>query len=260
MNRIDLWAGCLPIGRAIETLLVAAVLGAIALLTFPPAAHAQSLRLSDSLQPAPPAAAPASDTVRLVESLERILAERERTLQIALSKLPTGGVVMMPAVAPAVAPQVAQEGGSPIVKACAESWVSCGLQLLASAGTGTVDAIRALVPIAQPIAAIHTTRAQSAANIKIAEFGRDQNVALYGTFGEMNAANAGAFAAYAAQAQALQAQLLANQVPTTAVTVNGNGPVNTGTGTITNASNNPSTTQPPVVVVGTPGTTVSRGP
>lgn len=256
-HRLELWAGRLPIGRAIEALAVAAILAALALLTFAPESHAQSLNLTDSSQPAPAAS---SDTVRLVEALERILAQREQTLQIALSKLPTGGVVMVPQQAPIAAPQPAQEGGSPIVNACAESWVKCGLQLLASAGSGTVEAIKALVPLAQPIAAIHTTRAQAAANVKVAEYGRDQNVALYGTFAQMSAHDSAAWAAASANGNAILASLAAN--PTTSVTVNGNGPVNTGTGTITNASHNPvtTTTQPPVVVVGTPTTTVSRGP
>lgn len=113
--------------------------------------------------------APAQETVtvrealtsieNIVASFERVLIAKEATTQAALAKLPVGGVVVTgaPAQQTVQMPEV-----SPVARACQDSIlsISCGVQFLASMGSGAVDFVKALVPVGGQVISYHTAKRQ----------------------------------------------------------------------------------------------------
>jgi hypothetical protein len=147
----------------------------ITLAAFSFNATAQSKRAALSLKDARPRAAqeatPApsvnelreSDILVIVRELVSALKDSNATTQMALARLPVGGVVIQQAApqqavhSPAPAPEV-----SPIAKACGDSIlsISCGVQFLASMGSGAVDFVKALVPVGGQVISYHTAKRQ----------------------------------------------------------------------------------------------------
>lgn len=235
LDNLDLWAGRLPIWRSIEALVVAAVLAIAATLFVPRSAWAGE---------------PDGNVVVTAAALEKTAEaqiETAKVLKVLAERMTGGGLT--------AAPQAAIV--NPAAKTC-DGFGSCLLGVFKAVTEGVGDVTRAVAPIAAPYygykGAVVAADAQKVGFIEATKQAGLREATTQAGF-QTAASIAGS------GNQALIAIASQPAVPTTAVTVNGNGPVNTGTGTITNASNNPiTTTQPPVVVVGTTGTTVSRGP
>jgi hypothetical protein len=277
--------------------LMACALASILACMFP-AAEAQAPAPVDTVveqQPPVPAPSNNSDVAVVMKSLEVILRDNNLTLRHAIAALrvnqnvqasqvpvayigtmgsPVIGVSGPTGPQPAPAPPPVDQ--APVREACNGngSMFGCFMQTMASGGAAVWEGVKAvgttlqnvgntLAPWAGPVGQAYSARMGKEQNIKVAEYGRDERVFLYRTFGDMNNVNAAAAQATAlGLANGWAAQATTQHPPGTQLTVNGaGGPVlvQTGGGTQTNASGNP-VMQPPVVVVGTTGTTVSRGP
>lgn len=238
LSRIELWAGALRIGRVVEAVFVAFLLLCLAALAgLVPAARAND---AATLQHA-------TTSEALVKTAEAQI-ETAKVLQILANRM-TGGM------APAAAPQ--PQLINPAAKTC-DGFGSCLFGIFKATTETVGDVVRAVTPIAAPYygykGQLVAADAQKIGFIEATkQAGLREATTQAGFQTAASIANAGS--------AALATVAAVPQIPTTAVTVTGNGPVNTGTGTITNASGNPvTTTQPPVVVVGTTTTTVNRGP
>lgn len=128
------------------------------------------------------------ETMRL-QSLERILVEQNKSLQMALDRLPIGGVVVAPAAA---APAAAVEQPSSFASACSAGTIPCVAQIVASMGSGGVEIIKAL---AGPAANVYGARVNSRASVEIAkvnsiaaiEQGRESNATMRTALTELGA-------------------------------------------------------------------------
>ena len=237
LSRLELWTGRLPLGRLIETLFLAFLILCLAgLAGVLPAAHAQN---------------PSDETTRHVATMGAIekqaeaMIEMQKTLQIAITRI---GGAPMAAQAPLV---------NPAAKTC-DGFGSCLLGVFKATTEGVRDVVSAVAPLAAPYYA-YKGQIVAADAQKVGFVEQTKQAAQRETTTQAAFATAASIANGGTTALATVAGI--PQLPTTAVTVNGNGPVNTGTGTITNGSFNPVTnTNPAPVVVGTSTTVVSRGP
>lgn len=236
LAQLETWAACSPILRAVEALVVASVLAIMAVLFVPRSAWAQDAATMERVA-----------TAAALEKTADAQIATAKVLQTIAERI-GGGALAAPAQAPLV---------NPAAKTC-DGFGSCLLGVFKAVTEGVGDVTRAVAPIAAPYYGYKGQVVMADAN-KIASQEQTKQVAFRETTTQVGFQTAAGIAGSSNAAFAAIAAI--PPLPTTAVTVTGNGPVNTGTGTITNASNNPiTTTQPPVVVVGTTGTVVSRGP
>ena len=228
LERLELWAGRLPIGRAIEFAFVAFLILVLALMARP--AHAQDAAQMERIA-----------TAAALEKAAEAQIATAKVLQTLAERMPLGGLP--------VAPQ------APVVNPAAKTCDGFGSCLLGVFKTGTEmvgDVVRAVTPIAAPYYGYKTAIVSADAQKVSFVENTKQVIAREGTtqsaFGSME--RLGIAAATPPPAPP--------GLPTTAITLSGNtGPVLVGGGTLTNASQNPVNPAPVVCTLGTattPGT------
>ena len=229
LERLELWAGRLPIGRAIECAFVAFLILILAMMARP--AFAQDAAQMERIATA----------AALEKSAEAQIATA-KVLQTLAERLPLGGVQ--------AAPQ------APVVNAAAKTCDGFGSCLLGvvKAGTEAVgDVVRAVAPLASPYYGYKTAIVSAdAQKVSFAEQTKQiaaREATTQSAFGSMERLGIAA---------ATPPPPAPPGLPTTAITLSGNtGPVLVGGGTLTNASQNPVNPAPVVCTVGTattPGT------
>lgn len=226
MNRIhnlELWAGRLPIGRTIEALLVLVLLAALAALGGCASATPQPVKVTAT------AAAPDPQVAR-AQALQKI----------GESAAPTDGETRRMAIM-AVMAMNGQAGSQAPQQLVPQAPTIGGIVL------GVVDRLLGISPA---WFAYKSSIRNSQTTETVAAINRDVSIAQSNNFTQLGIAGVNGTAAVGISGMNSLATVASH--PTTSIAITGNqGPVNNGTGTQTNSSNNPVNPAPKVCGVTT---------
>lgn len=223
MNRIhnlELWAGRLPIGRTIEALLVLVLLAALAALGGCASTTPQPVKVTATAAAPDPQVARAQALQKIGESATD--GETKRMAIMAVALMGQGGQAAPP-------PQIQQ---APTIG---------GIVL------GVVDRLLGISPA---WFAYKSSIRNSQTTETVAGYNRDVSIAQSANFTTLGVAGVNGAASVGISGMNSLATVASH--PTTSIAITGNqGPVNNGTGTQTNSSNNPVNPAPKVCGVTT---------